>query len=155
MTDLESIRLQITSRLPARVRWLINGTPLDFDFSRAQAPLKPVTPADLNGLGIDDSWQHLCLFGQENFAEGGGANPYLAVDRDTGQIFGLDVERDSAQLFLLNSDIERYILTFQRFDQALRLKTLGPDRFLDELRKIDPCAFARSDWRSLSNHITR
>jgi hypothetical protein len=54
MTNIESIRLKIVTCLPVRVQWMIVGTPLDFDFSRAQIPLKPITDKDIVGGDIEE-----------------------------------------------------------------------------------------------------
>ncbi len=50
--ELEYIRSQIVSRLPIRVRWLVKGIPLDFDFSRSQSLLEPVNASDFGSLGL-------------------------------------------------------------------------------------------------------
>ena len=120
MTDMESIRQQIVTRLPARVRWLLNGTALDFDFSRSGAPLKPVMPADFNSATtIDDNWTSLRIFGEADFAEGGGAHLYLGVHSESGKVLGLDVESEASPMCLLNSDVDRFIQTFLAFGSML------------------------------------
>src|SRR5216117_2705717 len=113
------VRSQIAAHLPARVRWLVNRSPLDFDFSRSQRPLQPLLASEVNG-DLEPEWSALDLFGEEDYAEGGGASPFLGVHRSSGQIFGLDVERESSQMFLLNSDDDRFIRTFLLFDEVVR-----------------------------------
>ena len=54
----------------------------------------------MNG-DLEPEWSALDLFGEEDYAEGGGASPFLGVHRSSGKIFGLDVERDSSEMFLL------------------------------------------------------
>src|SRR5215471_15351631 len=138
MTDIESIRLRIVTRLPVRARWLVNGTPLDFDFSRSQTPLRTITASDVVGGPVEGEWTSLRIFGEEDYAEGGGASPYLGVHSESGEIFGLDVEREMSQMFLLNSDIDRFIQTFLALDRVLR-RGEPPDAQIGErLEQIDP-----------------
>jgi hypothetical protein len=151
--DPEEARLQIAARLPMRVRWNLKGTPWDFDFSLSQHRLQPLISTDLNGCDIEKEWTDLYIFGTEDYAQGGGASPFLAVHRDTGQIFGLDVERESAQMYLLNSDVDRFIRTFLLFDGVLRLRTLPPAVAAERASAVDPDGFARSDWRGLANYL--
>lgn len=148
MTDLESIRLQVRARLPVRARWLVNGTPLDFDFSRSQTPLRCITADDIIG-GVLEEWASLRMFGEDDYAEGGGAYSYLGVHFESGEVFGLDVERQCSPMFLLNSDIDRFIQTFLALDQAFRLASLDRQQIAGRLNKIDPGAFERSEWRLL------
>jgi hypothetical protein len=96
----------------------------------------------------------LRIFGREDFAEGGGASPYLGVHLESGKVFGLDVERQRMQMFLLNSNVDRFIRTFLLLDQTLRLGEPSQEQILVRLSKIDPDAFERSEWRLFfgSNH---
>jgi hypothetical protein len=155
MTDIEPIRLEVVTRLPVRVRWLVSGTPLDFDFSRSKAPLRPIVAVDVAGGAVEEQWASLRIFGEEDYAEGGGASPYLGVHSESGEIFGLDVEREISQMFLLNSDIDRFIQTFLALDRVLR--TGGPPdaQIGERLEQIDPGAFAHSEWRLLSDYVTQ
>jgi hypothetical protein len=69
MIDPESVRMQIAARLPIRVRWLVDETPLDFDFSRSQAPLRSIAAGDIIGGGIEEEWTSLDIFGEDDYAE--------------------------------------------------------------------------------------
>ena len=155
MIDVEPIRLQIVTRLPVRVRWLVNGTPLDFDFSRSQAPLRPIMAGDVIAGAVEEQWTSLRIFGEEDYAEGGGASPYLGVHSESGEIFGLDVEREMLQMFLLNSDIHRFIQTFLELDRMLRLGGPPDAQIGGRLEQIDPVAFQHSDWRFLCDYVTQ
>jgi hypothetical protein len=155
MIDPEAIRQKITARLPVRVRWLLAGVPLAFDFSRCQAPLRTVEPTDIVGGDIHESWRNLYLLGDEDYADGGGASPYLVVHRHTGEIMGLDVERESAQLFILNSTVDAFIRTFEQFDKALREQRMELSTLADVLMEIDPQTFPNSEWRALCDEIRR
>jgi len=41
--DLEYVRAQVAARLPHLVRWNVKGMTVDYDFSRARAPLRVIT----------------------------------------------------------------------------------------------------------------
>lgn len=153
MIDPETIRLEITKRLPIRTRWMVAGVALDFDFSFSRVPLRPITAVDEIGCEIEESWTALYLFGEQRYD--GGASPFLGVHRNTGEICGLDVEREKSQVFLLNSDVEKFIRTFRRFDELLRGSSLAPGVLSRELRTIDPDAFQRSDWRDFADYIEK
>jgi hypothetical protein len=154
MINLDLVRRKIMHELPARARWLVGGSPLDFDFSRAQRDLRPIGEADTNGFEIPQEWLTLYLFGEEDYAQGGGAAPYLGVHADTGQVFGLDVERDSSPIYLLNSDVDKYILTFDVFDQALRRGTLHVMQVARLAEEVDPVAFVAGEWHYLADAIS-
>ncbi len=133
MFDPESIRTQIVQRLPMRARWIICGTPLDFDFSRSRFPLRPIAPMDVNGR-IHEEWRVLYLFGESRYADGGGACPFLGVHRDSGGIFGLDLEREQSQVFLLNSGIERFVRSFHLVDELLSSGSITSERLSTLMR---------------------
>jgi hypothetical protein len=149
MTDLEAIRLQIVTHLPVRVRWLIEQTPLDFDFSHSQSPL--LNANDFLGGARDQQWTALHIFGEQDYAEGGGATPFLGVHAESGEILGLDLDRDESQIYLLNSNIDLFIRTFLEFDEVLRLSKRPPLNIRERLKEIDPGAFERSEWLDLCN----
>ena len=151
MIDPETVRSEIAKHLPLRVRWLVGGVPLDFDFSRCHSPLRPIMSSDVSECEIEKSWTALYLFGLQSYD--GGASPYLCVHRDTGEICGLDIEREKSQMFLLNSDVERFIRTFQKIDGLLRRAPIAPGVLSRALANIDPGAFERSDWRHFSEFI--
>lgn len=153
MIDPEIVRLEIAKRLPTRTRWLVQGVSLDFDFSRSHAALRPIMAVDMIGGDIEMSWTALYLFGLQNYD--GGASPYLGVHRNTGEICGLDVERKKAHVFLFNSNIDRFIRTFQRIDESLRGASPAPGVLSRELRTIDPDAFQRSNWRDFADFIEK
>lgn len=152
--SLDQARKRLARALPVRVRWLIENYPIDFDFSRAQDDLKPMTISDTNGFDIPQEWQSLCLFGEQSYAEGGGAAPYLGIHRDTGQVFALDVENESSPLSLLNSDIDKFLSTFDAFDRFVRQGTLPIKQVAGLIEEIDPAAFAESEWSDLLDAIT-
>jgi hypothetical protein len=52
----------------------------------------------------------LLVFGMQDFAEGGGAQPWLCVRKRDGWVYGFDPDEDNP-MFLLNSSIERFVAT--------------------------------------------
>ena len=150
--DLEYVRAQVAAHLPHHVRWNVKGMMVDFDFSRARAPLRVVTEDEVLG-GIDKQWQTLYLFGEEDVSEGGGARPFLGVELNDGKVYGLDVERDRSPLFLLNSDIDRFVKTFRLFDETIRYRTIHIPDLPSLAAAIDPDAYAASEWRLLADYL--
>ena len=111
-----------------------------------------IAPTDVNDFTIiEREWTVLYLFGELFY--NGGASPYLGIHRDTGEICGLDVERDDSQIFLLNSDIDRFIRTFQKTDEMLGGSSLLHGVLSKALKEIDPNAFQRSEWRHFSSYV--
>jgi hypothetical protein len=98
-------------------------------------------------------WRELFIFGEEDFAEGGGASPFVTIQSQTGMVFGLDVERDGDATFLLNSSVSHFIETFRVFDEVLRTGTASPSGLLERVRAADPDAFERSEWRDAAEHV--
>lgn len=153
--DFEYIRSEITKRLPRRVRWLIQDTPVDFDFSKARKPLDTVKESDFIPGGFDKKWTVLFIFGEQDVSEGGGAHPFLGVHKSTGKIYGLDVERETSPIYLLNTDIDSFIETFRLFDYALRQHKVNVSAIPAAAREIDQAAYGRSDWRLLAEYLTQ
>jgi hypothetical protein len=53
----------------------------------------------------------LVAFGEQDYAEGGGARPWLVVLPSDGKVFAVDAESD-VPLRLVNSSLEAFINTF-------------------------------------------
>lgn len=153
--DLEYIRSEITKRLPRRVRWLVHETSIDFDFSKARKPLDTVKESDFIAGGSDKKWRVLFIFGEQDVSEGGGARPFLGVHKSTGKIYGLDVERDTSPIYLLNTDIDSFIATLRLFDAALRRHKGDVSALAAAARELDRAAYSRSDWRLLAEYLTQ
>jgi hypothetical protein len=150
--DPEAVRSALASRLPLAARWMINETPMDYDFSAARRVLQPL---DRDALldAPEAEWLDLLIFGEYDYAEGGGANPFLGVMRATGAIHGLDVERDDQPLFLLNSSTDAFIETFTFLNSFLGAGRPLPTDADARLRSIDPHAYPDSDWKRLVEYI--
>jgi hypothetical protein len=89
----------------------------------------------------------LLIFGEYDYAEGGGANPFLGVRRADGVVYGLDVERSKIPMFVLNSSLDAFVKTFDVLDRYLAEKRALPADVTQVLRRIDPGVYGRSDWR--------
>jgi hypothetical protein len=154
MIDPESVRQEVMRRLPIHARLVIEGDSLDFDFSRSRAPLLTIAATDVNDFTIIEiGWSALYLFGEQDFCDGGGAHPYLGVNLDSGEICGLDIEREKSHVFLLNTNLDRFIRTFQKIDEILRCVPVARGRLSEALTEIDPEAFQRSEWQNFSRYV--
>jgi len=153
MTDFKAIRKHIITELPLKKRWSINNTHLDFDFSRALSPLRALGTEDFIGSIIDPQWRRLHVFGEENYADAGGAQSLLAIHRESGKIFAFDVEREDEQMFLLNSDAASFIRTFLTLNKFMFEESVQNAQIEECLRAIDPSAFDKSEWRLLTEFL--
>src|SRR5262245_41213574 len=112
------VRMQseLNAGVPGQARWIIEDTPLDFDFSIGHGGPRRLSAADFNEhTPLPAEWSDLFLFGETDYADGGGASMYLAVRAGDEAVCGLDVERDQP-LVLFNSSLERFIKTFIAVD---------------------------------------
>jgi hypothetical protein len=144
--DRKAIETAVTSGLPVHARWLIDGTPLDFDFSIAGRGLRGL-PAEVIEAG-DAGASDLLVFGEQDFAEGGGARPWLCIRKPDGSVSGFDPEREGP-IFPLNSSIEQFVATFRLLNEHLGKNEQLPSDCESRLRAIDPEAYPSSDWRLL------
>ncbi len=144
--DIATMRSAIEAGLPVHKRWIIRGTPLDYDFSVARSGLGKLPTG--NGGSQDQEWSDFCAFGKYDYAEGGGAAPWLCIRMTDGAVCGLDFEQEDP-VFLLDSSLQRFIQTFSVFDDYLGSRASLPADFDARLRRIDPNAYPVSDWRLL------
>ncbi len=136
----------LISDAPVEARWMINATPLYFDFTVKRLGLRKL-PDEV--LKPDYTAAHrLLIFAEQNYAEGGGSRPWLCVDEDSGEVYGFDPERD-APLFFLNSSVTQFIATFRFLDKWLGANRSLPRDSDAQLRVIDPETYPNSDWRPL------
>jgi SUKH-4 immunity protein len=144
--DQNASATAVASTLPARARWMIGGTPLDFDFSTAghghrSLPDEAIEPGDAAA-------SDLLVFGEQDFAEGGGAFTWLCVRKRDGSVVGFDPELANP-IFLLNSSIERFVATFRLLNEYLAENEPLPAECESRLQAIDPETYSTSDWRLL------
>ena len=150
--DLNAIQSAAVAGLPARARWIVGDTPLDFDFTGARRGLRRITRDDVGGA-IPDLWSNLLVFGGVDYAEGGGAWPLIAVRASDGAVCGLHLDRDGDEaVFLFSSSIHQFVHTFVALDPYLRLGQRLPADIEARVRGIDPQAYPVSEWRLLIQH---
>lgn len=147
--DIGSVQPAITSRLPQRARWLIGGTPLDFSFYSAPRYLTAIM-ATWEGwdAAFVEQVSDLIAFGERDYAEGGGATPWLVVRLSDGNVFALDAESDMP-LRLLNSSLEAFVNTFCLLHQYLGHNSPIPPDLHSAVQIVDPMAYPRSEWHDL------
>lgn len=133
----EAARSAIVGDLPMRSRWMFDDTPLDWDFSDARRWPRRVTNDDLAWGEIDEEWADLIIFGRFDYAEGGGASPWITIRKTDGAVCGLDVERE-CPVYLINSSLVRFIRSFSLLDQYLGRRRPPPHEIGGSLREIDP-----------------
>lgn len=154
MIDFDLVRRKIVEGLPERVRWHVRGNSLASHFGRARSELRPISNDDLTGFEIPREWLCLYLFGDQDWDDGGGSMPFLGVHEETGQVFGLDVESESRPVYLLNSDVEKFVAMFNLFDRALRQKTVPIEQLAPLAQAIDPEVFVPDrEWYSLADYV--
>ena len=144
--DRAVIEATLASGLPVQARWMIDGTPLDFEFTVGRVGLRRL-PDEVLKVG-DAASSELLVFGEQDFAEGGGARPWLCVQESDGSVHGFDPEREQP-MFLLNSSVERFVATFRLLDDYLAKSRPLPPDCESRLRAIDGEVYSGSDWRLL------
>jgi len=87
-----------------------------------------------------------------DFAEGGGASPWLTIRKSDGSVGGLDVEREQA-IFGYNSSLERFIQTFVLLDRWLTQCQPLPKAVVATVRDIDPDSYPGSEWRLMVEYL--
>jgi hypothetical protein len=125
---------------------MINGTPLDFEFPVARTGLRRL-PEDVLESS-DTASSELLVFGEQDFAKGGGASAWLCVRECDGSVNGFDPEREEP-VFLLNSAIDRFVATFRLLNDHLATSKRLPQNCDSRLRVIDPEAYPNSEWQLL------
>jgi hypothetical protein len=149
--NLEHFRTKVSKELPEKVRWVVERTPLEIDFTKSRSELSAVSNDDGN-YEAQEKWKDLYIFGEEDFSEGGGANPGICVNKHSGKIYGFDPEREEC-VYFINSDIESYIKTFLLFDDYLRHQTITQTALSKEVKLADK-AFDKSEWKLLLEYVT-
>ena len=123
-------------RLPTRRRWVFQETPLDYDFSAGVLGPEPLRQ-ESHHFPLEPEWLELLIFGEYDYAEGGGAHPFLGVQRQNGVVYALDVERDEP-LVILNSGLDAFMKTFEAIDAHLARSSPLPRQIGKTLKAIDP-----------------
>lgn len=143
---------RLVSQLPATRRWFVQETPLDYDFSAGRRTVTTLRPESFD-FPMKPEWLQLLVFGEYDYAEGGGAHPFLGVRPADGFVCGLDVELDKP-LFVLNSSLHAFIATFEAIDAYLANSQALPRGFSKTLKAIDPAVFGKSNWKPFVTFAT-
>jgi hypothetical protein len=125
---------------------------LRYDFSQACERLLPVEEVVEERWFLEE-WEPLVILGSSDYADGGGATPFLTIDRSTGAVMGLDVERADERAYLINSSVPRFIATFTYLDSFLARGQHLPGDAGAVVRGIDAAAYA-SEWGRLIEHLS-
>ena|ERR1700677_2385022 len=156
--DIGAIQQSVISDLPIRVRWMLKNTYAVFDFSPAKTALQVLAPTDV--VGVEENWTKkwadYLIFGKSDYSEGGGGStPLLAIDRNNGKIYELDVEQDedAKVLTLLNSSMAQFIKTFRCLGKFLEKGEPLPKSIEGDLRVIDSEAYPTGNWRFLVDYL--
>lgn len=147
------MKARILSGLPKHARWKINGVTLDFDFSPERFSLRYVDDRDIVGGPIPREWDGCRIFGMCDYAEGGGASPWISIRESDGFVCGLDIERTGSTIYVFNSSLDRFIRTFQLLDHCLRNGATLPPELRSQIRAVDPEVFELSDWRETVGYL--
>ena len=153
MVTPKDVQEFVVSSLPAKARWLIDGTTLDFDFTLSRSDLCPLPDGRVPSYE-DDPANDLLIFGLQDFADGGGAQPWLCLRKADGWICGFDADCDDDPIFILNSSIQRFVETFLFLNQYLQQNKSLPSDSEKRLSEIDPDANATSNWTLLVDHLS-
>jgi len=155
MRHLEEARHAIAERLPQKASWVVAHMSADYDFSTDKFGLSPVSKANffLAGEPMPEEWKKLRKFGEVDYCDGGGARPLLTISEDTGEVYGLDIEREGRELYVLNSSIHQFFAVFDLLDPYLSKEQELPLNILDQIRNVDPNCYERSDWKELVEYI--
>jgi hypothetical protein len=145
--DAGSIQSAIASRLPQRARWLIRGTPLDFSFYSVPRNLTAMMAEWVWDATVVEHASGFIVFGERDYAEGGGASNWLVVRRSDGNVYGMDAERE-VPLFLLNSSLHAFINTFCFLDKYLGHGHPIPPDLHSLVQNLDP-TYSGSEWHDL------
>lgn len=146
--DLDAAKQAIVEGLPVRTCWIVGSQPLRYDFSQGRERLRPVIE-EVEERWILDAWRSLVIFGRSDYADGGGATPWLTLDRTTGAVMGLDLERDTKPVYLINSSLPQFVATFGYLNRFLPSGLRLPEDADDVVRAIDDAAYSTGEWRLL------
>ena len=137
--DRKATEAVLTSGLPDRARWMVEGEPLDFEFTVGRRGLYSLPDAAASGL---------LVFGEQDYAEGGGSRSWLCVRERDGAVYGFDPGLEEP-LVLLNSSVPQFVATFRTLDGYLSKDEAVPPDCDGRLCGLDPESYPSSDWRLL------
>lgn len=147
------MKARILAGLPKRARWIIDDMTLDFDFSPERFSLRYVDDRDIVGGPVPAEWDGCRIFGMCDYAEGGGASPWISIRESDGFVCGLDVELTGSTIYIFNSSLDRFLRTFQLLDPYLRAGASLPPDLRSQIKAVDPEVFELSDWRETIDYV--
>lgn len=150
--DRKATEAALTSGLPCRARWMVEGEPLDFEFTVGRRGLYALPDAVITDA--DTAAAGLLAFGEQDYAEGGGSRSWLCVRESDGAVYGFDPALEEP-LVLLNSSVRQFVETFKMLDGYLSKDGVLPPDCDDCLRALDPESYQNSDWRLLGECLPR
>ena len=111
--DRKATEAALASGLPYRARWMVEGEPLDFRFMVCRHGFYTLPDAVIANAGTATC--ELLVFGEQDYAEGGGSRSWLCVRKRDGAVYRFDPEFEEP-LLLLNSSVPQFVATFRALD---------------------------------------
>lgn len=150
--DLTTAISLVREGLPRSSRWSILGTHMDWTFAGSWQR------TDSEIFGLDDSalvaLRPFLVFGGYTFD--GGASPMVGLHETDGTVHGIDVDRGADPVFWFNNSLAAFVETFGLLDSALRSPGGSvPSGLRDNVARIDPVCFERSDWAGLLHAVIK
>ncbi len=152
--DSEAILTAVVDGLPPLARWSLKGACVEYVFSASREDVRQLSPERLLPATLQPEWLELLIFGECDYAAGGGASPFLGVRTTDGTVWELDVERETDPLSLLNSSIDRFVASFAFLNEYLGSGRELPENAEAQLESIDPEAFPGSEWKALVEYLS-
>ncbi len=140
------------ARLPRQASWETEAGVIDFWF---ESSICRISETDRVGASIVEDWRRLLIFGGMSVNKGGGAQPWFAIDPETNDVVGIDVEReDSSAVFFVSSSIRQFVRIFSSLDEFLGSGRQLPPDAVQTIRAIDDKASIDGEWIGLIEYIT-
>ncbi len=141
------------ARLPRQSSWQTESGVIDFWFAPS---IRRISETDRVGASIPDGWRRLLIFGGMSVNRGGGAQPWFAIDPETTNVVGIDVEReDSSAVFFVSSSVRQFVEIFGSLDEFLGSGRNLPSNAIQTIRAIDDkAAVDGGEWIGLIEYIT-
>lgn len=142
--DLVSIEKLIATRLPASARWPFEDWgDEEFNFFPKGMPGNRYLPTAwfYKEFQVSDYF----VFGDLDFADGGGACYWLCIDKQDESICAFDVSLDQGRM-TFNSSLAQFVQSFHVLDRYLCKGEQPPQDCEAQLRAIDP-VYSDSRWK--------
>ncbi|MFZ5894869.1 MAG: hypothetical protein ACOY0T_27660 [Myxococcota bacterium] len=110
-----------------------------------------MTVDDVNGE-VPPSWTDFYPFGEEDGTQRGGSNSLLVLSSLSGNVHGLDLEREQP-IYFLNSSIDEFVDTFLAFDRYLSIGDAAKPHVQAMLLAIGANSNVPSEWLLLWDYL--